>query len=297
MAPKSRQEQAEQRDDRSHSHIAQLQILLHQVDDGCNADAAPDSVGIERAGISIVALTRLVGRLVQIDHDGESRHEEEEEYHPELAYAATSAPGLPEQADDAEQEGQTIEDVVALIVLQLVGQLALIAQSGVVEPFDAADPVAMFHFAITLDIVLTAYEVPHEVAPVHPVALIADEEFQVLPSRRDRYGLSGMEDAGYLTSRDAAYPSRIERGMLGRVHTREEHVLFILHLAVVARNIVGVLLVGIALLGSVIDRCSIGEFRCSISVGVHFTHLVLRGVGLSVEQRTIAILVTAQIAA
>ena len=87
---------------------------------------------------------------------------------------------LPCYAQDAEQQGQHVEDVVAGVVLAvLVGQLLLVAQAGVVDGGDAADPVAQVRLAVAAHIVLAAGEVPHEVAPVHVVELVVEEVAQV----------------------------------------------------------------------------------------------------------------------
>ena len=61
--------------------------MLEPVDDGSHTHAAPDGEGIEGAGIGVVTLTGLHRCLVQINHDGQTSHEEEEEYYPELADA------------------------------------------------------------------------------------------------------------------------------------------------------------------------------------------------------------------
>ena len=100
-----------------------LQHLAEPGDDGGHTNAAPDGVGIEGTSIGIVALTRLLGRLVQIDHNGQSRHDEQEEHHPELldALAATSQ-HLPEQTDETQYERHTVEHIVAFVLLQLIGQ-------------------------------------------------------------------------------------------------------------------------------------------------------------------------------
>ena len=89
-----------------------FELLAQKVDDGCYTYAAPDSVGIEGARIGIVALTRLHGRLIQIDDNSQSRHEEEEEYYPELADACLVGLGtvvlgqrLPEETDESQNEG------------------------------------------------------------------------------------------------------------------------------------------------------------------------------------------------
>jgi hypothetical protein len=59
-----------------------------------------------------------------------------------------------------EQQGQTVEDIMTLVVLQVVGQLALVAQTEVVERGDARNPVAMLEFAVALDVILPAGEGP-----------------------------------------------------------------------------------------------------------------------------------------
>ena len=104
-----------------HYGTVELQVFANKVDDGCHANTAPNGIRIEGACISVVALTRLLRCLVQIDYDSQTRHEEQEEHHPELAYTAASAPSLPEETDETEQQGETIEHVVSLVVFQFVG--------------------------------------------------------------------------------------------------------------------------------------------------------------------------------
>ena len=55
---------------------------------GGHAEAYPHGEGVERAGEGVVALTGLAGCLVEVQHNRYTRHEEEEEHHPELLYAA-----------------------------------------------------------------------------------------------------------------------------------------------------------------------------------------------------------------
>ena len=89
----------------------------------CHTETNPDGKGIERTSIGVVALTRLLGRLVEVEHDGQPRHEEEEEHDPELLHTTLPAIGLPEEAEQSEEEGEHVEDIVPLVVLQHVGQL------------------------------------------------------------------------------------------------------------------------------------------------------------------------------
>jgi hypothetical protein len=50
-----------------------------------------------------------------------------------------------------------------------------------IEERNSGDPVAGGNAAVALYIVLPAGEIPHEIAPVHVVDLVAEKEFQVLP--------------------------------------------------------------------------------------------------------------------
>ena len=52
--------------------------------------------------------------------------------------------------------------------------------SGVVDEVNATEPVAVGQLSLAFDVVLTAHKVPHEIAPIHPVALVVDEELEVL---------------------------------------------------------------------------------------------------------------------
>ena len=55
----------------------------------------------------------------------------------------------------------------------------MVAQTGIVDEGYARDPVAVVHLAIALDVVLASGKVPHEVAPIHVVELVVDEEVEV----------------------------------------------------------------------------------------------------------------------
>ena len=172
-------------------------MLFQQVEDSQYAQATPDGKGIERAGIGVVALTRLHRHLIQINHDGKTCHEEEEEHHPELLdtdrqqllcllsvlhhLALAGVPCLPEETDETQYQRHAVEHVVSLILLQVIRQLALVAQHGVVDKRNARNPVAMLWLAVALNVVLSSGKVPHEVAPVHEVALVGEEEAYVVP--------------------------------------------------------------------------------------------------------------------
>ena len=85
----------------------------------------------------------------------------------------------------------------------------------------------MFHLAMPLDIVLSSHEVPQEVAPVHEVYLIGDEEAQVL-------GKGGQ--IPFLP--DSTHPILIGLGMPPRVHTGKKHIFFIQIFDVVTNHLV-----------------------------------------------------------
>ena len=52
---------------------------IHPIGQRQHTQTNPDTESIERAGIGIVSLTRLIRRLVQVNHNGKSRQEEEQE--------------------------------------------------------------------------------------------------------------------------------------------------------------------------------------------------------------------------
>ena len=122
---------------------------------------------------------------------------------------------------------QTVEDVVSLIVLQLLWQQALVAYQEVIDERNSCDPVAMFYFSTTLQIVLASGEVPHEIAPIHPVELIGEEELDIFPLCRHihHHHLSALVVRNVITF--YVYPSLIFPGVLTAVHAREKHVLSI----------------------------------------------------------------------
>ena len=298
-------EQAEHADDGGEGHAVHLHALAQQVVECRHAHAAPNGEGVERAGVSIVALTGLHRRLVQVYHDGETCHEEEEEHHPELAYAATAAERLPEETDKAEDERQAIERVVSLVAagvghgvigLQVLRQFRLVAQARVVDKRYAGNPVAMLQLAVALDVVLPTGEVPHEVAPVHEVALVREEELYVVYLRRHLHGhLLTAAVVRHVGAIHAAHPRLIVLGVAGVVHAREDHVLRVDVLVLVCHHEVGVLLVFRCLLLSAVDwRARLHDRRAHVTVLLQ-GHL--RGVCLAVEQRVFTILVTAEVGA
>ena len=77
------------------------------------------------------------------------------------------------------------------------------------------------------------------------------------------------------------------------VHTREEHILCIDVLVLMTYYKVGVLLICRSLLLALVNRCTFLHDRLA-HVAIYLKSY-LRGISLTIEQRTVAILVTAQV--
>ena len=206
-------------------------VSAQEVDDARYTHADPDGEGVEGACVSVVTFAGLSRCLVEVEHDGYTGHEEQEEYHPELLDAFLSAPCLPEESDDSQQKREAVEDVVSLVVLQFLWQKALVAVHEVVDERDAGDPVAVLYFAAALDVVLSSGKVPHEVAPVHEVELVGEEEPDIVPlcGHVHHQHLSALV-VGDVISGDVL-PGFVISGVCRTVHAGEEHVLrvFIFH--------------------------------------------------------------------
>ena len=148
---------------------------------------------------------------------------------------------------------------MSLVVLQLVGQLALVAESGVVERSDTRNPVAVLIFTKALNVVLAAGKVPHEVTPVHEVQLVGKEEAEVFPLRRHHHGVAlavGVR-THHGVSLDAAQPGIILVRILVGIHTREEHVLGKHVFAVVAHYLIAVGFRGVGLFVTLDDGAAL----------------------------------------
>ena len=199
-------------------------------DDSGYTQTNPNGERIERTSISIVAFTRFARCLVEVKHNGKTCHKEEEEDHPKLLDTFLSAVGLPEEARQTKQQGQAEEDVMSLVVFQIIGQKRLISVECIVDEGDTGDPLSMFHFAIALNVILSTSEVPHEVAPVHEIHLIREEESEVVhlcghfSSEAIRLSLIFSRNI-YSLRFHTTEPFVVEAGVLARVHAREEHLL------------------------------------------------------------------------
>ena len=111
--------------------------------------------------------------------------------------------------------------VLALVVLQPVRSIVLIAEPKFIQRSDSALPVA--HERIlgrSVDVVLPAGEIPHEIPPVHPSELEIEEEAEIGPE--GRLGLIGPGNRNSL----AVHVILVELDVLlvGAVHSREKHL-------------------------------------------------------------------------
>ena len=182
------------------------------------------------------------------------------------------------------------------ILLEFGRQQGLIAEHGVVDKVDTGNPVTFGDITVRLQVILTADEVPHEIAPVHEVNLVTEEEAEVLTKGRTiiRFLLSAVLVA-YTTSFDIR-PLFVSTHMtsLRRIHTREDHAE-LLHV-----------LVGSLMTGNDIMVFLAFHFRCrSILRMTDFfyrdTHVSFHAqfyrcvVGLTVEKRPIAVLLTVEV--
>ena len=271
--------------------MGQFAETTQTFDESRDAQTDPNGKRVERTGIGVVTFARFARSLVQIEDNGQTGHEEEEEDNPELLDAFLAAVGLPEHAEESEQQGQAVEDVMSLVFAQIGGEFRLIAVECVVNEGNTGDPLTVFEFAVALNVILTAGKVPHEVAPVHEIHLVGEEEAEVVPLRRhfagEIVGLTVILAVHFHRfGVNAAQPLLIETGMEAGEHAGEEHFLRrgVDERAVHLDDVVLVGLVGIFLL-----------------VTLHAFLLVLthslRSIGLTVEEGLLPVLLAVQISA
>ncbi len=115
-------------------NLALPSLGIHQIKQASpkrgDTHAYPYGIGIERACECVVALSRLVRRLVKIKHNGYAGHEEEEEYNPELLYAAFPCKRLPDKAYYAKNKREHEIDVMSLVPLaQIIRKQVLVAET------------------------------------------------------------------------------------------------------------------------------------------------------------------------
>ena len=114
-------------------------------------------------------------------------------------------------------------------ILHSPWKVALVAKSRIINKTNTAHPVTMVKFALSFSIILTSYEVPHEVTPEHPITLIVNKITKVLTKCRDCHpfgcavGLFLCGDA-HLRLVDIAFVNIDIRLLRAVPHTREERL-------------------------------------------------------------------------
>src|SRR3712207_8091533 len=82
----------------------------------------------------------------------------------------------------------------------------------------------MLYLSATLNVVLPSGKIPHEVAPIHEIQLVGEEELDVFPLRGYvHHNVPSAFVVGDVFSFDV-HPLLVECGMRGTVHTWEEHI-------------------------------------------------------------------------
>ena len=237
--------------------------------------------------------------LVDVDNDGQSRHQKQEKDNPKLLNASLSATKtLPQESDETEQKRQSVIHVVPFVLLQYVGQQRLIAQTQVVEQWDARYPVAVFKFSLSLNVVLPAAEVPHEVAPIHKVALIGEEEAKVFPLgwHFHAYVFATIVVRHHVPI-DVPHPCLVGIGLLRVPHAGKEHVLCIDQSVLSLGHVVAVALRDVCrvLRQTLIDGGSFLHLHLHHLCACHGFPFGLRGVGLPIDKRALSVLVACQV--
>ena len=162
------------------SRIFILELPANPFIQSHHGQADPDAECVERAGVGVIPFPDLVRRLVEVEHNGDSRHEEQQEGQP----AAPLVPlELEEDAHNSEKERKEVIMVLSLVFGKDSRSVALVSETDAVDELDAAFPVAVEYFsrARAVNVILPSGEVPHEISPVHPVHLEVEEEFHVGP--------------------------------------------------------------------------------------------------------------------
>ena len=189
-----------------------------------------------------------------------------------------------------------------------VGQEALVTQARIVDEGDSRNPVATVGLAVAGDIVLTAGEIPHEIAPVHVVELVGEEVTHILRERGllQLGSLQGIAlgihqhrsihrgDVGLLN----AGPLHIARRMRScrAIHAREEHTWC--HHVVLVAEVFGI---AVSAVGGCLHCLGIDGggriFLITVVAGLVDLEKNGRLERRTVEQRSLAILLAAQVGA
>ena len=78
--------------------------------------------------------------------------------------------------DESEYQRKEVILVMGLVVFNGIRQFILGSQPGFIDEFYTADPVALVQFTMSLQVVLPAGKIPHEIPHVHMPHLVTEKE-------------------------------------------------------------------------------------------------------------------------
>ena len=185
---------------------------------------------------------------------------------------------------------------MSFILFEFSRQQALVSKHRVIDKINTRDPVTFGNVSIRLQIVLTTHKVPHEVTPIHEIDLIPEEELQVLAKRRAIICLllSAVVIANSFTFDIGPFFVSAHMASLTRIHAREEHTeLFHEHIiGLIACDHIMVFLAFFLRSRSIL---SVSLFLYRNTHVSFYSQLYRRIVRLTIEKRTVAILLTVEI--
>ena len=172
----------------------------------------------------------------------------------------------------------------------------MIAEHCIVNKRNTGDPVTFGNIPIGLQIILSAGKIPHEITPVHEVHLIREEELQVFSERRAIIGF--LLSTVFITN-TFSFDIRplfisLHMASLRRIHTREEHaeLRHILIGRFIARDHIMIFLAFHFRRRSILGMSLFFNRDAHISFHTQFNRSII---GLSVEQRSVSVLLTVQV--
>ena len=116
-------------------------------------------------------------RLVEVHHNGDARHQEEQPHHGG-SFGVTDR--LEGQSNQPQNQRQIEEPVPSTVVHHFPCEGIPIPQPLCVDEIHTAQPVSIEKIPVPLHVILLADEVPKEVPEVHPTHLVIREEPEVL---------------------------------------------------------------------------------------------------------------------
>ena len=144
-------------------------VLCEQLIQGYHPESDPNRKNIKRAHKGVVALPRLKGLVVGIDHNGEPSKQEQQSNNPCVALVAL---GLKPQTKQTKNQGQGVVVIAPLLPLHRVRQVGLWPQTHLVDEVNTRHPVAIDQLIAVLVVVLAPSKIPHKIAEPHLSYLI-----------------------------------------------------------------------------------------------------------------------------